>query len=97
MSGYSSLDPPRQRHAVELARHDDIREHQIDRLARREQLQSGSRRLGAKNTVAELLQQHARDFLDLGVVLDQQHGFAASRRLRIGSRLFAEGTWLRGK
>ena len=43
-----------------------------------------------KHAIAELLQQHAGDFLDLRVILDQQNGFAPSRRLPLCDLMFTD-------
>ena len=64
------IDSTRQRHAIQFSRHDNIREHEINSLARSKESQRRSRRLDVKHSVAELLQQHACDFLDLYIILD---------------------------
>src|SRR4029077_1637015 len=86
----SLFTPTRQRYAVQFTRHDDIGEHQIDSLARCEELQRDGRRFGVKHPVSELLQQHAGNFLDLWIILDQQNPFAPSRRLPLYNALFGE-------
>src|ERR1700731_745538 len=43
-----------------------------------------------KSAVAELIQQQPGDFLDFGIVLDDQNGFTPLRRIAVDNRLLAE-------
>jgi len=75
------------------ARHDEVGEDQVDRLAAREPGHGGGRIGNGVDAIAELGERLLRRPAHPGIVLDQQHALAAARQFR--RRRFGTGVRLR--
>ena len=97
MSGYSSLTRCASAKPSSSPGMTTSREHQIDASPDASNCNAAAADWARNDAVAELLQQHARDFLHVGIILDQQNRFAPRRRVRLGVGCSLTGRWLRGK
>src|SRR5262249_46656142 len=74
----------RERHAVEVAREHHVGKYEVDRRAVRKEIERGPGIVDCNRAIVELLQERDGNGLYVRIVLDNQNGLTAARRLTPG-------------